>query len=436
MRASIGVFLIICCIVAPSIVPIVFAANGQVLSLNECLSIALEQSPLIKGARFDVEASKEAVKEARGQMFPRVDLNAAYFKENQAVPYIPAQSTTIPAKFSDEIYSWGVFLRVPIYEGGRLAGQLKASELEEAVQSAKKDFTTQDLIANVTNTFNKLLQLKELQKAYSRSVAALEEQKKNTEFLLKTGRAPKVELLRIEVQLASERQNLVKAVESTVRTKNALAFLLGVNEDQIMDVNGALTADEHVEVSDIDSLIDARPDVVAALKRVEEAKTAVAIASGKRYPSLAAVSSYGDRAGTGFNQREEVWEAGLVASVNIFDAGVISSEINRQKAIYEKAKEQMRLVRLQARREVADALSLINDAKARLDLAQKAVSQSEESLRIEKLKYKTGAGTITDVLLSEAAMSLSNANYYQALYDYNSAVTEFKRATGTIGVKR
>jgi outer membrane protein len=69
-------------------------------------------------------------------------------------------------------------------------------------------------------------------------------------------------------------------------------------------------------------------------------------------------------------------------------------------------------------------------------MAKKAMEQSEETLRIEELKYKTGAGTITDVLLAQSAMSLAQANYYQALYDFNAASTEFKRATGTIGVKR
>ncbi|MGC8736007.1 MAG: TolC family protein [Dissulfurimicrobium sp.] len=435
MKASIRAFMLICCVLIPAGV---FAAEAQTLTLKECLKTALEQSPLIKGAGFDVEASKEAVKGAKGQMFPKIDFNASYLKENQDVPYIPAQSTTIPAKFSNEVYSWGAFLRVPIYEGGRLVGQLKASELEQAVQSARKDFTTQDLIANVTNTFNKLLELKELRKAYIKSVRALEEQKKDAGLLLKIGRVAKVDLLRIEVQLASERQNLVRAEESIARTKNALAFFLGVDVGQIKDVEGRLTAGEHAETKDIDVdvFVRARPDVVAALKRAEEARIGVNIASGKRYPSVALVGDYGNRAGVGFNQREEIWEVGFVASVNIFDAGVISSGINSQKAHYEKAKEELRRVMLQARREIADAVSLIRDAEARLDLARKAVAQSEESLRIETLKYKTGAGAITDVLLSEAAMSLSNANYYQALYDYNSAVTEFKRATGTIGVEK
>ncbi len=277
------------------------------------------------------------------------------------------------------------------------------------------------------------MQLKELRKAYDHSVDALEKQDKDTKFLLKTGRVPNVELLRVEVQLASERQNLIRTEEAINRARDALAFLLGVDADRIKDVEGDLRKKETVKTENIDGLIKARPDVVAAAKKAEAEKARVDVASGKRYPSLDMVSDYGDRAGVGFNGREEVWEAEVVASINIFDAGIISSEIARAEAVYQKARESLRLAGLNARREVSDALSFLREAEGRLTLAEKALSQSKESFRIESLKYKTGAGTITDVLLSESAMSLAQANYYQALYDYSAAVTEFKRATGTIG---
>lgn len=429
MKASVKVFMIVFYVLVPAAV---FAANDA-LTLKQAIDTALKQSPLIKSAQYDVEASRQTARGAKGAFFPRLDLNAAYFKENQGVPYIPAQSVKIPAKFSDEVYSWSVFLRMPIYEGGRLVGQVKVAELEQAVQSSIKKSTIQDLIANVTNTFNKLLQLKELRKAYDHSVDALEKQDKDTKFLLKTGRVPNVELLRVEVQLASERQNLIRTEEAINRARDALAFLLGVDADRIKDVEGDLRKKETVKTENIDGLIKARPDVVAAAKKAEAEKARVDVASGKRYPSLDMVSDYGDRAGVGFNGREEVWEAEVVASINIFDAGIISSEIARAEAVYQKARESLRLAGLNARREVSDALSFLREAEGRLTLAEKALSQSKESFRIESLKYKTGAGTITDVLLSESAMSLAQANYYQALYDYSAAVTEFKRATGTIG---
>ena len=131
-----------------------------------------------------------------------------------------------------------------------------------------------------------------------------------------------------------------------------------------------------------------------------------------------------------------MWEAGVLASINIFDAGIITSEIRREKISHQKAQEELKLATLKARLEIDNALSSFREAENKLLVAKKAMEQSEETLRIEELKYKAGAGTITDVLLAQSAMSLAQANYYQALYDYSTAITEFKRATGTIGVKR
>lgn len=415
---------------------IAYADGGKTLTLNECIDIALKQSPLIKSSNLDIEVSREALNISKGSLFPRLDLSASYFKENQDIPYIPAQSPKIQPKFSDQVYSWNLNLRMPIYEGGRLAGQVNISEIEKVIQSSRNEFTIQDLIANVTNTFNKILQLKKVKDANIKSVEELERQKKNIELLVKAERAAEVELLRVDVQLASEMQNLIKTDEAISRLMNTLALFMGVDVRNIRDVTGSLRAKEKIVVENVDVLLTSRPDIVALSKKVEQSKIRIDVVSSKRYPSVSLIGNFGNRAGAGFNQREEVWEAGVIASINLFDAGIISAEVRREKALYQKAEEELRYAKLKARVEVDNALSLLREAEQKLTVAEKAVAQSEETLRIEELKYRAGAGTITDVLLSESAMSLANANYYQALYDYNSAITEIKKATGTIEVKR
>jgi len=406
------------------------------LTLSQCIDIALKQSISLKSSELDAVASQESIKGAKGALFPRVDLNAGYTRENRPIPFIPAQSPIIPPAFSDEIYFWNVFLRMPIYEGGRLSGQVKISEIEKEIQSSRKEFTIQDVIANVTNAFNKVLQLEEFRLANLKSVEALERQQKNTKLFVEAGRAANVELLRVEVQLASERQNLIRTEETINRTRFGLAYFMGVDAREVSDVEGQLRTDEKVAPENIDELLKSRPDIVAASRRVEQSKTRVAVASGRRYPSISLFGNYGQRAGTEADPRYEVWEAGVLASINIFDGGIISSEIQREKIIYQKAQEDLKQTTLRARLEVENALSSFREAENKLSMAKKAMEQSEETLRIEELKYKTGAGTITDVLLAQSAMSLAQANYYQALYDFNAASTEFKRATGTIGVKR
>lgn len=407
-------------------------AVGAAIDLKQAIEIAVKQSPLLKSAEADETGAAAALRGTKAALWPRIDLNASYLKENQPVPYIPAQAINIPAKFSDEVYAWGVFLRFPIYEGGRLVGQVQVSELEHLSQMLLRRMTQQDLVANVINSFNKCLQLEELSKAYEVSVAALRASRKDMEERLKLGRVPQVELLRMDVQLASEERRLVAAQEGLNRSRNALAFFMGVSPSRLPGLKGQLSAAEQLPQADLNALVQARPDVAAFKRRVEAEAARLDVVRGKRYPSLAAVSNYGSRAGSGMSGREEVWEAGVVVSLNLFDGGIISSEIAKQQALVVKAQENLRLAELRAQREIEDAVSGLNEAKARLKLAEASVSQAKEALRIEELRYKTGAANITDFLLAQSAMSLAEADRLQALYDYNAALTEFKRATGAI----
>jgi len=75
---------------------------------------------------------------------------------------------------------------------------------------------------------------------------------------------------------------------------------------------------------------------------------------------------------------------------------------------------------------------VFNQAASKLNVAKTALKQAKESLRIENLKYKTGAGTITDVLMAQSALSDAEANVFQALFDKSAAATNFRLATGRL----
>lgn len=411
---------------------------NEAMDLQQAVDTAMRNSPILKSAQADEEAAQAALKGAKAVLWPKIDLNASYLKENQPIPYIPAQAIDIPARFSDEIYAWGVFLRLPIYEGGRLVGQVKVSELEHLSQTFLRRMTSQDLVANVINSFNKCLQLKGLAAAYEASVSALRQERKDMEERFKLGRVPQVELLRMDVQLAAEERKLVAAQEGLNRSRNALAFFMGVEPSHLTALKGELSpAEQPIKVaqSDLKVWVQARPDVAALRHRVEAERERLRVVKGKRYPSLSLVSDYGNRAGSGVSGREEVWEAGVMASLNLFDGGVISSEIVRQQASLTRAEEALRLIEFRAQREIEDAISSLNEAKARLKLADTGLLQAREALRIEELRYKTGSTNITDFLLAQSAMSLAEADRLQALYDYSAALTEFKRSTGAIPVQ-
>ncbi len=410
------------------------ADAGRIFTLRECLGIALQQSPLLRSAALDSEAATEALRSSKGALLPRFDLNAAYLKENQAIPYIPAESMTIPAKFSDQVYFWNASLRIPVYEGGRLTSLVALAELEKDIQLARLAFTQQELVANIMNTFNKILQLRELKKANVIAVEALERQRGNAELLVKAGRTANLELLRIDVQLAGERQNLVKTGEAINRTKNLLALFMGIGAHEIRDISGSLRAEGTIKEGEKINLIKSRPDIVILSEKVKQSGKRVDIAGARRYPAVALIGNYGNKAGAGLEDRKDVWEGGVVASINLFDGGITAADVRREQVLQKKTVEELRLAELKAETEIENALSSFREAKQRREVAQRALDQSGEALRIEELKYKTGAGTVTDVLLAQSAMSFAQANYYQALYDNEAAIVEYRRATGKLEV--
>ena len=91
--------------------------------------------------------------------------------------------------------------------------------------------TTYDIMANIVNTYNKILQLKELRAASIASVNALEEQVKNTKLLFDVGRVARVDLLKAEVQLANERQRLLSIDEGMKTALSTLVYLMGGSAD-------------------------------------------------------------------------------------------------------------------------------------------------------------------------------------------------------------
>jgi len=174
-----------------------------------------------------------------------------------------------------------------------------------------------------------------------------------------------------------------------------------------------------------------RPDYQALIKKLKIAEERVGLARGRRWPALNVVGDFNERSGTD-NDFKENWTLGLRLSMPIFDGGAISADVSRSKMELLKAKEDERALRLEITREVRDAHLSIENAADRINAASTAVESAKENLRIEQLKYKTGAGTSTDVIDAQNVLLRAETDYYQALYDKFIALASLRRAIGEV----
>jgi len=309
--------------------------------------------------------------------------------------------------------------------------------VRERIQEDALSLTRNDLIANTVNTYNKILQLGKLRDASGASVRALEEQRKNIQQLFDVKRAARVDLLKIEVQLANEKQRLLTLEESLRTLSFTLRSLMG---ESIGATNVPLSLVDvlSVDVTPVVGFEDVlkmayiqRPEYLIAVKGEEEARLTMKNSASKLQPSINAFAAYTDQAGFNPSYDEAGWSAGLYISMPLFDRSLYA-DVARDRILHRRAGEHLKVIEHQVRLEIQTALSSLVDRKARIVAAEKAVEQAAESFRIEQQKYTTGAGAMADMLLAQAADMTAAANYAQALFDYNAALVAYRRATGTI----
>jgi outer membrane protein len=410
--------------------------NREGLTLKECLTVALARNPTVMEAVLGIKSAEESIISAQGRHWPRLTLDGAYTRREIPFPYIQAQSPKIGPHFSDVYYSLGPTLTLPIYQGGQVSTGVSLAEVRRDIQVLTAGQTKNDIMANTVNTYNKILQLQQLQNALQASVNALEEQVKNTQLLLDVGRVARVDLLKIEVQFANERQRLLATDEALKTASATLRYLMGEGPEArspvpaLRDrlVAGELKADFS---SGLAVARERRPEYLSAKKAVEEAKLNQRLALGRLLPTVNVFATDTRWHGYTPEYTDTLWVAGLNVSIPLFDRSLYA-DVSRERIQMDRASQRFRAAENQLGLEVANALASLQDSRNRVSATEKAVTQGEESFRIEQERYDSGAGAMVDLLLAQAASINAVSNYTQALFDYNAAVVAFRKATGTV----
>jgi len=406
------------------------------LSLKTCLKYALTDNPLIAEAHLGVQAGEKLVESASGRHYPKFSLDGNFTKRQDPFPYIPAQSNTILPHFSDEFASWQVLLTLPLYQGGQIVNGVKLAEVRKLIQEDNLTLTRNELIVNVVNTYNKILQLRKLREASQSSVTALENQLQNAQLLFKVGRVARIDLLKVDVQLANEKQRLLSLDQAIETSSETLQYFMnrqihGPPEPLILS-DDLLTEEFTPDtVKAIDRAKEKRPEYLLATRAVEDAKLTRSIITGKLLPSVGAFAGYGDQYGFKPAYDEANWIAGVNLNMFLFDKSLYA-DIARERLLEDKALKHLQAIENQLRLENQSALSAMKESRSRVLTSGQVVEQAQESFRIEEVRYKSGAGAVVDMLLAQAAYVTAAANYSQSLFDYNAAIVAYRKATGAL----
>ncbi|MBN1806525.1 MAG: TolC family protein [Sedimentisphaerales bacterium] len=405
------------------------------LTLEQCINIAAQNNPGIRQKQWDTKTAVAEKNIAMGALWPEIYLGGGHelFREDRLIsPRRPGSGETL--QFTDNLLSGNIILTMPIFKGGRLYNQVKATEL--LAQSAQQElaYSHAELVFNIASMFYSILGQQQVINSLIFSQEVLREHYKRTHEMIEAQKAAHVDLLRTEVRIADIEQQLLRERNVLAIQQFVLASLLGCDrEGKGVEIKGQLVlSDLPTGLSNgLAIALANRQDYQSLVSRVRVERKRLDIAHGKRWPELSVQASYGNQWDVNdFNEDNEVGLVGVFLKVPLFEGGRINAEIKRENSRLKAQEEALRKLKLQIQVEVQTVISNIESIRARVGVTEKAIEMAKESLRIEREKYNLGKGSIVDVLDAQSALLDSQVNYYRALANYNTVIVQFSFVAG------
>jgi outer membrane protein len=186
----------------------------------------------------------------------------------------------------------------------------------------------------------------------------------------------------------------------------------------------------------IRSLAPEGPAVERAIRRRDAARAAASASWTSYLPSITASYS---RTGSGSGSSLDLgtdnldnYNGSLRLSANlpIFDRLGREESVVRARAALENAEADLRDARLAAQETLARSLGDFKIAAARVEAQSASVEAAEEDLRVQQERYRTGAGTLLDVLTSQTTLYEARLALIQSRYDQRIAKAELEALLG------
>lgn len=402
------------------------------LTLEQCIEIALANNPELAAIGWDVTASAVRIRQARAARQPNVSVDGAAQQYVNDQRLIQARYNGEPGDFDDQIVREDLVFKLPLFTGGRITNEIRAAELLSQSEEGRLSRTRDELTFNVSSTFFAILGQRKVIHSLEFSIQAMEEHLKQVSDLLAAQKAARVDLLRTEVRLADLKQYLVREQNVLAIQKRVLSNFMGIDyRSERLEFKGDLRFEDIDFVMDqlLAQAMKERPDYAAAKAKLEAQARRVDVAKAGHWPTVSLVASYGLRSDFSGNT-EDVGSAGLGVTIPVFEGGRVTAKVDEEEALLGAAQERLRKIELQIRQEVETALLDVRSGRERVRAIEKAVEQAQESLRIERMKYELGMGSITDVLDAQSALLQSETNYYRALVDFHTSIARLILATG------
>jgi NodT family efflux transporter outer membrane factor (OMF) lipoprotein len=319
---------------------------------------------------------------------------------------------------------WGRLGRA--VDSATAGAQASASDLASARLSAQGELAANYFSLRQTDAQNALL---------AKTIAGYARSLEITQNRYSAGVVAKTDVLQAQTQLSNSQADAAGLQRQRAQLEHAIAVLVGEAPANftLAPVAAWRPVVPEIPVGLPSTLLQRRPDIAAAERRVASANEQIGIAKSAYYPSIRLNASEGLSASSVanlFKVGTSVWSLGLSATQLLFNAGATGARVAEAEAGQQQAAARYRQTVLVAFQDVEDQLSATRVLQAQQDFRRQASEAADLVEQQVMNRYRSGQVNFTEVITAQTTALNARRALVQAMADRQTTAVALIQSLG------
>src|SRR5499427_1712889 len=407
------------------------------LTLDDALRLANAQASVYQTALLNERIAAEDVKQAEASFKPKVSAPLSYIYTSPATGLPPGEPRAPSFIANNAISEYEAFMNVSgdLDIAGKLRATLAKNRALLAAAHAGTEVARRALAQAVIESYYGLALANAQSRAAEGNLTAAQEFERITPLLLSGGEVAAVDLTRAQLQTLARRDELERARMNEEVAGGSLRVLIGYDFSRpVATTDLALALPDDSEYGQFKAEdVTRRPEFAQLEQQLRAARHEIRIARAERLPSLSYSVNGGfdtdSLNGPRFKEHSGV-SAAISLTIPIFDWGLARSKERQARLQVQVAENERTLATRGFTQQFYAARAQAATATARVALAREALIKAQDNLTASIARYRAGEAQIVEVTDAQTTLVAQRSALYQAIFDYQIALSRLKQATG------
>lgn len=415
----------------------------EILTLENCLRLGIENNLSLEGKRKEIQKSKYGVSENRAKLLPQIN-GFAGFNDNfdPPVSVTDGSSYGVPYNVTQTLQyaaNAGLDLQMPLYNQ-TVYTAISVARIVDEMNRLSYEKAREDLIMQISKMYYLGQVTAEQITLIKTNITRLEELKNISEAFYDNGMAMEVDLKRVNINLENLKVQYDNAQAMMTQQLNILKYIIDYPAEKEIALIPVNT--NNITTAALTGMSENLYELQLLQSQVQLAERQKKMVTNGYIPSLSLTgswrySAYTDKAYHWFhsgpsNYWYRSYGVGLTLRVPIFDG--LDKRFKKQKALVDIQMTKLRQedTRKNLQTQYLNATNDLMNNQRNFKKQKDNYLLAEDVYAVTTDRYREGIASMTEVLQDEMRMSEAQNNYISAHYNYRVANLLLLKLTGQI----